>query len=591
MQNIELSKVVIKDGFWKQKQDIVRETTIWSVYNRFKETHRFDALKCTWKEGDPNEPHIFWDSDVAKWLEAASYLLQFERNAELEDIIEDAVNNIAKNADENGYFNSHFLVNHKDARFTNRGCHELYCAGHLMEAAVAYRKATGRDKFLNVMCKYADYIERVFKINQSANFTTPGHPEIELALVKLYEKRYLELSKFFIDMYGNNEKDKINLPNWQSDKAPLRNIRTAEGHSVRALYLLCGMADIARIYKDAELEKACLCCYENIVNKRMYITGGVGSTVIGEAFCKDYYLPNRTAYAETCAAISLAMFAGHMQKINSYSTYADTVERVMYNGMLSALSLDGKAFFYENPLEIDIDVNSATPERHAVTQRQEVFGCSCCPPNVLRFIASVGDYIYGYDDETVFVNQYMTSEMLYGDTELVQQTSYPNDGNVTVKCKTDKKYLALRIPEWCHCYDIDRPYFLKDGYAYIQTEGNAEIHISFSMPVEIMRSNTGVHGNNGKVAIMRGPIVYCCEGIDNVNNISGIKIDINADMSVEKSDFGVPCIKAHGVKISGSDKLYSNVPLTEEEIEICLIPYFAFANRGESSMQVWMMYK
>ena len=361
MNNIEFSDVKITGGYWKARQDINRSVTLKAVYDRFNETGRFEALKCDLRDGDTNIPHIFWDSDVAKWIEGASYILHSEKNDQAVEIIENAIDLIIKNSDENGYFNSHFLVAEKENRFRLRECHELYCAGHLIEAAVAYYELTGKDRFLNAVKKYADYIERAFKIDNTAAFITPGHPEIELALVRLYkatgEKRYIELAKYFIDKRGNCDEPGI-YTDWANeyysqDEIPVRERKTAEGHCVRALYLMCAAADIAYIYKDNDLKTACERFFDSIVNKRMYITGGVGSSNMGESFTIDYDLPNRTAYAETCAAISLAMFAERMLKFGADSRYSDIIERTMYNGIMSGISLDGKSFFYENPLEID----------------------------------------------------------------------------------------------------------------------------------------------------------------------------------------------------------------------------------------------
>ena len=501
MNRIPFQEVEVKNGFWYQKQKMVKNVTLQAVYDRFVETHRFEALRCEWKEGDPNMPHIFWDSDVAKWIEAAAYQLLKERNEELEKIIDEYVDLIIKNSDEHGYFNSHFLVNHNNKRFTIRSSHELYCAGHLMEAAAAYEQATGKSAFLDAMCRYADYIDKVFRIEKSAEFVTPGHPEIELALVKLYHatknERYLTLSKFFIDNHGTNKAD-LNafdgcFNNYNQDEIPLRERNTADGHSVRALYLLCGAADIGEIFKDNELVEMCRRLFDNIAKKRMYITGGVGSTSIGETFTIDYDLPNRTAYAETCAAISLAMFAGRMQAIEPDGKYADVFERAIYNGVLSGVSMDGKSFFYENPLEIDLNFNQVNPatkekQRFAITQRQEVFECSCCPPNIARFIPSVADYLYSYNEDTLFIHQYMESSTTHDGMTIHQITDYPSSGAVTIKCEAGSKTVALRIPGWCKSYRIDQPYELKNGYVYIDAKNASEINVIFDMPVTVMRA-------------------------------------------------------------------------------------------------------
>lgn len=601
MKNIDCKNIKINDGFWKIKQDMVNDITLKSVYERFKETHRFDALDCTWKEGDSNMPHVFWDSDIAKWIESVGYNALAYDNDELIKIVDESVEKIIKNRDGNGYFNSHFLVTGE--RFTVRNEHELYCAGHLMEAAVAYYKATGKRELLDVMCKYADYIEQVFIKEQSAGFMTPGHPEIELALVKLYEvtgeKRYLEMSKFFIDNHGNNPKDSELYPGchllYNQDEMPLRERNTADGHCVRALYLLAGAADIAYLYNDKELFEATERCFENVVNKRMYITGATGSTCHGESFTIDYDLPNRDAYAETCAAISLAFFANRMIRLNADSKYADAVEKVMYNGALSGVSMDGKGFFYENPLEIDVDFNNVHPctdggRRYPITQRKEVFDCSCCPPNVTRFIAGIGEYAYSYTEDTIFVNQYIASEALCDDIRIKQQTRYPSDGDVKITLeKNNKKYVAVRIPAWCKDFYVNKEYILKKGYAYIEVEKEDEIIINFNMPVRFISANKKVHTNAGRVAIMRGPVVYCLEGVDNGKDLTALRVNIKGETQVVDGEFILPDIIAEGFKETENDKLYFDA--TEEYIETSLkfIPYYAYANRGETDMLVWVL--
>ena len=316
MNNLSFCQVEIKRGFWERMQMLNRKFTIYSVWERFKETGRFDAFKFDWKEGLPNKPHIYWDSDVAKWIEGVSYILEKEPDSALEKAVDEIVDLIEKHQDENGYFNIYFTVCHPEKRFQKRTEHELYCAGHLMEAAVAYYNATKKDRFLKAMCRYADHIELVFVKNKSAAFITPGHEEIELALVKLYhctgEIRYLELAKFFVDQRGLRDEnalesnpegipqyyDSVNRRNCQSH-IPVREQATAEGHCVRACYLYSAMADLAKIYADQGLLNACKKIFENITQKRMYITGGIGSSYVGEAFTIDYDLPNKNAYAET----------------------------------------------------------------------------------------------------------------------------------------------------------------------------------------------------------------------------------------------------------------------------------------------------
>ena len=603
MNGISFRNIDITGGFWKQKQDMLKNTTVRAVYDRFKDTYRFDALKCEWKAGEPNMPHIFWDSDVAKWIEGVAYLLEKGDFPELKAIVEESIDNVIKNSDENGYFNSHYLVNPHKKKFSIRNEHELYCAGHWIEAAVAYYKATGEDRFLKAMCKYADYIERCFKTEKTAGFVTPGHPELELALVKLYEatgeKRYYDLAAYFIDEHGK-QPDQNLLPGitdtpYNQDEMLLKDRSTIDGHSVRALYLYCGVADVARLRNDAELTAACERIFDNVVNKRMYITGGVGSTHIGETFTADYDLPARRAYTETCAAIALVFFASRMQLMNVDSRYADCIERVLYNGFLSGISLDGRSFFYENPLEIDPDFNNvnystAQKERYPITQRLEVFDCSCCPPNIVRFIPSVADHMYTYDSDTLYVHQFMNSTANCDGMKITQTTAYPTDGKIKISCDAGSRRIAVRIPAWCKEFKCNRPYVTDRGYAVFEN-GTDNIEIDLGMPVYTVRANRRVHDAAGRIAVMRGPVVYCAEGVDNGKDLRSVRIDRKTAFTEGKNDMLLPSLTATAYRQIESDLLYSDAGDDYEEIPLTLIPYYAFANRGETEMCIWLLEK
>lgn len=604
MEKITFDKTKITGGFWRERQDIVKNTTVYSVYDRFVQTHRFEALECKECESQ-NAPHVFWDSDVAKWIEGAAYIIHETPDEKLENIIDTAIEKIIENADENGYFNSHYLVAEQDRRFTDRSQHELYCAGHLAEAAVAYYEATGKDKLLKLMCRYADYIEKVFKTEKSAAFATPGHPELELALVKLYkatgEKRYLELSKYFVDEHGCNDRDGDTLYRgvnnmYNQDEMPLRERTSAEGHAVRALYLFCAAADIAECCNDKELLNMCKRVFEDMTEKKMYITGGLGSTHIGESFSVPYYLPNRTAYAETCAAIAMALFCERMQKAEVNSKYADIAEKVIYNGFLSGVSLDGKSFFYENPLEIDPRFNKVNPstdekERFPITGRVEVFECSCCPPNVVRFIPSIADLMYTYDSETLYVHQYINSKTLDGEIEIEQVTDYPTNGKIGIKCNMPQKELAVRIPAWCKSFKLNKEYELKNGYAYIAVDGSVQVELELDMPAVFVKANANVHENAGRVAVVRGPVVYCAESIDNGENLKCICLDTSKNISVQEKDFSVPLLEVCAYREKESAALYYEIGDDYEEFSLKMIPYFAFANRRECEMLVWFLRK
>ncbi len=602
MKNIDFRKVQINDGFWKIKQDMCKDVTAKAVFDRFTDTYRFAALKCSWKEGDDEKakPHFFWDSDVAKWIEGVAYILEGQPMPELEAVCDEAIDDIVKNADENGYFNSYFLI-FDEPKFSNRDRHELYCLGHLIEAAIAYKKATGKDKLLRAMCKYTDYVIKVFKEENSAGFATPGHPELELALMKLYketgDKKYADLALHFIDLHGANDKDGDRLwwmanKNYNQDEVPLRERTTAEGHAVRALYLLSGMADVAAEYDDKALLAACERCFDNISKKRMYITGGVGSSPQGEAFTVDYDLPNRTAYTETCAAIALVFFCHRMFELTGEAKYADVLERALYNGVLSGISMDGKSFFYENPLAIDVtfnDVDKAVTEkrRYPITQRVEVFNCSCCPPNMVRFIPSVGNYAFSENEDTVFINQFMDCAAELESVEITVKTAYPADGKIKIEYNGDKK-LAVRIPAWCDSFTLSCDYKLNGGYAYVSAK---EFELCLDMPVRLIAANPKIHENAGRVAVMRGPVVYCVEGVDNGEDIQSILLDPCAEFTATEGQFLVPTFKTMAYKPKNTDALYFVANDDYDKTPLTLIPYFAFANRGESDMMVWVAKK
>ncbi|MBQ8510025.1 MAG: glycoside hydrolase family 127 protein [Clostridia bacterium] len=590
----------ITGGFWKARQDLNRKTTIWNVYKRFCDTGRFAAFKMNWKEGMPNKPHYFWDSDVAKWLESVAYLTMKGREPELEAIVDEVVDDIERGRMENGYFNIYHQLFEPDNIFKKRQQHELYCAGHLIEAAIAYDYATGKGKFLSLMKEYARHIKTVFMDERTAAFDTPGHEEIELALVKLYdytgEKEWLELARFFVDMRGSQ--NKMNEINIQSHLPP-REQRSAEGHAVRASYLYSAMADLALRCEDSGLKEACDAIFEDIITSKMYITGSVGSTKNGESFEDSFRLPNDTAYAETCAALALALFARRMERMDADSRYADTIERVIYNGFLSGVSLDGKSFFYENAQEIDLEnrkiVRASLHDNRnihfPITQRLEVFGCSCCPPNVTRFIASIGDFVYNYTDDTIYVNQYMESTAKIDGLTITQTTEYPYDGRISVKLTGGARRLALRIPGWCRVYTIGKngasvsaP--VEKGYAYVDAADGDEITLELRITVRRVKADSRVRANRGMIAVTYGPFVMCMEGVDNGGSLGNVKlVGRNATVTWDEQ-LNVPAILCPAVRET-VEGLYSDSVVTEP-FTAKLIPYFAFANRGETDMRIWI---
>ncbi len=591
--------VRLTGGFWKQKEELNRNVTIPAVYDRFYETGRIDAFRCDWKPGMPNQPHIFWDSDVAKWMEGVAYILSREDNPELEQKVESLIDLIVRNQREDGYFNLYYMVVAPDKRYTDRDCHELYCAGHLIEAAVAYYEATGRDRFLRCMEKYAAYIKAVF-MDRTAEptpaFDTPGHEEIELALYKLYRctgnRDWLDLCAYFLNTRGTKEDSKnaaYYLHHQIQSHLPVREQVSAKGHSVRAGYLYTAMADLAGETGDAVLMDTCRKLYKDITEGKMYITGGVGSTHDGEAYTIPYDLPNDQAYTETCASIAMIYFSQRMLNLEKDARYADTVEKELYNGMLSGLSLSGDAFFYENPLEIHLDNYKKQGGRYPIFRRQVIFECSCCPPNLNRMLASLGQYFYSWEEREVWVNQFGDSTLDTGNVTLTQTTEYPVCGKITLRTEGTTA-VHVRIPGWCRSFRTDRPYVMDKGYAVFT--GDGEIVVELTMEPVLMQSNTGVYKNLDRVALQYGPLVYCAEGIDNGGDVHSLYFDTrNPGWKMEVRD-GYPVFTVHGFRrIDPAGELYYPLAESFRETEIKLIPYHTFANREETNMLVFLGYR
>jgi len=610
---VPYTQIDIDGGFWAYRQKLNRDVTTGAVMRRFQDTGRFDAFKMDWREGMPNKPHIFWDSDIAKWMEGVAYLLKKGPADEYEKVMEETIDRIEAGQGADGYFNIYFTNIEPTKRFSNRDWHELYCAGHLIEAAVAYDEATGRGRFLKIMMKYADYIDRVFRVEKSAAFATPGHQELELALVKLYrhtgEERYLTLAKFFVDERGANDREEHTRYN--QAHMPVREMTTAEGHSVRAGYLYSGMADVARETDDEELLNACRTLFENIVYKRMYITGGVGSSHCGEAFTVDYDLPNDVAYTETCASIALAYFARRMLTMEANSVYADVIETILYNGFLSSTSLDGKRFYYSNPLsvsnrQVNRDVCGYHKDWYPATQRVEVFGCSCCPPNITRFVASVAEYMYTTDEKRVYAHQFMnsTAKISVGGREISvrQETDYPTGNTVRFIVENgDGIELAVRIPGWCcenalKANETDLGLVKNEnGYAIVCCEGDAfEVTLEMKMEPELVEANPEVQADAGRVALRRGPVVYCLESVDNGERLQDLRVDADLAAKTEYcEEVKMPVVYARGWrrKAAKGKWLYRPISGEMEEVRLKFLPYYTYANRGESDMQVWTLLK
>ena len=607
-QNVPFDNVELSDGFWKNRYRLNEEESIYAVKKRFEESGRFNALRFI----DGNKKmHVYYDSDVAKWIEGVAYLLAKERkkHKDLEAFCDALIKCMKDNQREDGYFNSYFQQVKPDGVFKDRNAHELYCAGHIIEAAIAYDKYVGKGDLLELAEKYVALIRQVFMIEKSAPYVTCGHEEIELALFSLYEytrkEEYKELANFFIDERGNNALDKeqpIHSLIGAQDNAPARELFSAEGHAVRAVYYYSAMADAARLSKDEDLKTACDRLFEDIVDRKLYITGGIGSTRISESFTVPYDLPNLTAYTESCAAIGLVMFAQRMHRLAANGKYGDLVERILYNGFLSSTSLDGKRFFYENPLEVcrkEKDKQTAVRQELRtvlpIWQRKEVFDCSCCPPNINRFIASIGNLIYSETAEGYYVNQFISSVL--GVDTLTIKTNYPNEKTVRV---VGKKYpyskLFVRVPAWCEEYSfrlngktVDA--CVDNGYAALEVGEDFTVEMTLGFSPCFIEGNPKIRDNAGKVCLMNGPVVYCLEEVDNGPDLYALYVDgAERDFTaVDSQLYGLNTFECKGVRklVDKGNSLYAK-RYSREKVVLRFIPYYAFANRGESDMIVWI---
>jgi len=604
VSNISFEKVTFNSGFWKSRYDLNRDVSLKSIYDRFEETGRMDALRFNYEEGKPL--HIFYDSDAAKWIEAVAYVIQADKKAceKEQEVIDALVLDMEKNQWENGYVNSYFIQIKPNEIFTDRNLHGLYCAGHLIEAAIAYDRATGKGKLLALMEKYVAFIKKVFMDDRSAPYSTPGHEELELALVKLYEytnnKDYLDLAVHFINDRGVI-KERAVVPDifnnkYDQTEIPVRELELAEGHAVRAVYLYIAMCEVAMKIEDDALKSACERLFENIVKKRMYVTGGIGSGKIGECFTTDYDLPNLEAYSESCAAIGLALFALSMQKLGLNAKYASLIEQVMYNNMLSSTSIDGKAFFYENPLEYhlaSVDKETCiTPNKRTnlpIRHRLEVFGCSCCPPNIARVFARVGEFFFSEYEDNLVVNQYASLTLKNDKAELEMVTAYPSSGKVNIKvksCKYGKIY--LRKPAWCDKFTVSAPYEEKDGYIVVGGNEN-EIVVDYEMEPFFIESNPMVRTNCGRVALMYGPTVYCVERVDNDYEMNALSVDVTKTAKpIESEGYLLPDFEIEAFVDEPFDSLYRKARLDKKAVTLRLRPYWTFANREECDMIVWL---
>ena len=627
MKALPFTDVTIKDRFWGPRQTTNSEKTIPHEIEQCRTTGRINNFAKAAGVMEGNFEGIFFnDSDVHKLVEAASYTLQTHPNPEWEAELDEVIDTIAKSQQADGYLNSYFTLVEPEKRWQNLGMmHELYCAGHLFEAGVAHYQATGKQKLLDVACRFADLIDNTFGHGKRDGL--PGHQGIELALVKLArvtgEARYMSLAEYFVTTRGHSphvfekELENPDLPGglgayqhhytrdgkyegtYSQAHKPLSEQTECVGHAVRAMYLYAGAADIALETADTDISNALDTLWEN-VEKRLYVTGGVGPSGHNEGFTQDYELPNFSAYAETCASIGLIFWAHRMFLLKGESRFVDVLETALYNGALSGVSLDGTGFFYQNPL-------ASRGGRH----RHAWFGCACCPPNIARLLGSLGQYIYAQSENDLWVNLYVggtASATVAGNVslKLTQETDYPWSGDVkiTVAPDTPAKFaLNLRIPDWCNNFKVGingesySANVVSNGYLSIDREWHANdtVQLNLDMPVERIYAHPYVRDNLGRSALRRGPLVYCFEDIDNPDGAFETLslIEDAAAEAVFDSELlgGITLIRGTGTVFDTSDwgnSLYHSKP-SSQRMDVTAIPYYAWCNREAGQMAVWVL--
>jgi DUF1680 family protein len=629
---LPVTSVVIEDSFWAPRIEVNRNRTLATVHRKLIETGAIDnfAIAAGRKEGKFRGP--FWsDSDVYKWIEGVSYSLAARRDPQLEAQVDEVISLIAAAQMKDGYLDTYFQLVYPAGRWKYLAFgHEMFCAGHMYEAAVAHFEATGKRSFLDVAIRHADHVNSVFGPGRADG--QPGHEEIELALVKLYratgQKRYLDLARYFIDHRGKKpsffegEYQRLD-PNFRTDflgstiglrtlydeffrkdpsrfdtqysqdHLPVREQDKVVGHAVRAMYLYSGMADVAAETQDQGLFDALLRLYRDLTTKRIYVTGGIGPSAENEGFTRDYDLPNETAYQETCASIGVAMWAERMLGLTGDGRYADTMEQALYNGFLAGVALDGNTFFYDNPLS-----------SRGAARRREWFTVPCCPTNVARIMPSIGKYVYSESQDGLWVNLYVQSRAKAGIT-LEQRTDFPQSGNVTIsitKPPPAEYSLFLRIPGWAGTAEIKlngrtlQP-TVEHGYVMLRRRwaGGDRIELSFPMTVQQLEAHPAVLEDRGRVALRRGPFVYCLEEADNKFDLDRLMLPRNARFEAHfEPDLlrGVTVLSADAIlRKPGSwdDALYR--PAREaagERTPVRAVPYCVWANRGQGKMAVWL---
>ena len=609
LRAVPFTEVQIADSFWAPRRETNRQVSLPVNLENLEKSGNLENLRLAAKGAREGfRGPVFMDSDVYKALEAAAYSLATHPDPALDKRLDDIIAILAAAQQPDGYLNSYFTVKEPDKRWTNlRDWHELYCAGHMFEAAVAHYQATGKTNFLNVAIKLADFIDSVFG-PPPKRMGYPGHPEIELALIKLWrvtgQQRYFNLARFFVESRGQRffaeehktPPDRYEGSYWQDD-VPICDHKNIKGHAVRACYLLSGATDVAAETGDPSLLKMINRVWRNTIQRNMYLTGGIGPSAHNEGFTVDYDLPNATAYQETCATIALAQWNHRLALLYGDAKYADVVERALYNGVLAGVSQDGTRFFYVNPLE-----------SRGTHHRSPWFGCACCPPNVARTLASLGGYAYALSDDALWVNLYIQGSVnvTVGGEKLMLTitTDYPWDGKVTLKPqlgKPAKFELRLRAPGWCDgsALTVNRRRVtnptLERGYIVLAREwkGGDTVELNLPMPAQHIVANPRVTADAGQFALQRGPLVYCLEQCDQAEPLASIYWAPDREWMAEKAPElldGVMVLRGSGEiapHLDWNRRLYQPYS-PSRRVPVTAIPYYAWDNRQAGAMRVWM---
>ncbi len=637
LRSLPLKNIQIDDSFWNRYTQLVPDAALpyqWEILNDRSPdapaSHCLQNFRVAAGEVDaPRQGTVFLDTDAYKWLEAVAYSLSTRPDPALEKNADDVIEMIGRAQCEDGYLNTYYSVLHPDGRWGNlTEGHELYCAGHLAEAAVAYYQATGKRQLLDISCRFMDLIDSVFGPGDGQIHGYPGHPEIELALVRLYDvtgrQEYLELCKYFVETRGGQpnyflseiarpeyvflfDEFKNYDPAYSQSHLPVRQQDTAEGHAVRAVYLYCAMVDLAYHYNDAALLERCKILWDNMTQKRMYITGGIGSSGFLERFTTDFDLPNDSNYSETCASVGLALFGLRMAQITQDARYIDTVERALYNTVRSGIAMSGDRYFYVNPLEVwPACCMEHTFRAHVKPVRQKWFDVACCPTNIARTFASLGQYMYATDGDSLYVNLFVQNKVnleLGGKTVAAQMnTEYPKTGHIQLQLTADGASfpLFLRVPAFAQQARIrvngEEIACVPDkGYVKIERVWqNDTVEMQFDVQPRLVYANPLVRNNVGKVAILRGPEVYCLEEVDNGADLAALYLDEGAPLREEwDADLlgGTMVVRCEGTRLVPTDDTASFCDekcYTKEKATLTAIPYGSWSNRAPGEMIVWV---